>query len=146
MLRLSKKVEYGIIAIRHIASLDGRGTVTTAKEISDTYDISYELLAKVLQRLTKKGLIVSYQGVRAGISWHGMPTRYRSPRLSVRSKDLHQRLRNVFPTIRASVRSSITVRSRIHWGKSRTTSTKRLKNETFRNCLRKNDDPSGLFR
>jgi len=66
MLRLSKKVEYGIIAIRHIASLNCRGTVTTAKEISETYDISYELLAKVLQRLTKTGLIVSYQGVRGG--------------------------------------------------------------------------------
>jgi Rrf2 family transcriptional regulator, nitric oxide-sensitive transcriptional repressor len=66
MLRLSKKVEYGIIAIRHIASRNMHGTVTTAKEISDTYDISYELLAKVLQKLAKKGLISSYQGVHGG--------------------------------------------------------------------------------
>ncbi len=66
MLRLSKKVEYGIIAIRHIAAQHMHGTVTTAKEIADTYDISYELLAKVLQRLAKKGLISSYQGVHGG--------------------------------------------------------------------------------
>lgn len=66
MLRLSKKVEYGIIAIRHIAARQMQGTVTTAKEISDSYDISYELLAKVLQRLAKKGLIASYHGVHGG--------------------------------------------------------------------------------
>jgi Rrf2 family protein len=66
MLRLSKKVEYGIIAIRHIASRNMHETVTTAKEISDTYDISFELLAKVLQKLAKKGLISSYQGVHGG--------------------------------------------------------------------------------
>jgi Rrf2 family protein len=66
MLRLSKKVEYGIIAIRHIASQYMHGTVTTAKEISDTYDISYELLAKVLQKLARKGLISSYHGVHGG--------------------------------------------------------------------------------
>ncbi len=66
MLRLSKKVEYGIIAIRHIATHQMRGTVTTAKEIADAYDIPYELLAKVLQKLAKERLIMSYQGVHGG--------------------------------------------------------------------------------
>ncbi len=66
MLRLSKKVEYGIIAIRHVALHGAPGYVTTAKEISDLYDISFELLSKVLQRLTKAGLIVSHQGVHGG--------------------------------------------------------------------------------
>ncbi len=66
MLRLSKKVEYGIIAIRHIASHGTNSSITTAKEISVRYDIPYELLAKVLQKLTKGGLIVSHQGVHGG--------------------------------------------------------------------------------
>jgi Rrf2 family transcriptional regulator, iron-sulfur cluster assembly transcription factor len=65
MLNLSKKVEYGLIALRHIASLPN-GTVVTAKEISDKYNVPYELLAKILQRLTHEGIIISYQGVKGG--------------------------------------------------------------------------------
>ncbi|MEW6510243.1 MAG: Rrf2 family transcriptional regulator [Bacteroidota bacterium] len=65
MVRLSKKVEYGLIAIRHIATKPF-GEIVTAKEIADTYRIPYELLAKVLQKLTKSGLINSHQGVHGG--------------------------------------------------------------------------------
>jgi Rrf2 family cysteine metabolism transcriptional repressor len=65
MVRLSKKVEYGLIAIGHIATRS-RGELVTAKEIAGSYKIPYELLAKVLQRLTKAGLIVSTQGVHGG--------------------------------------------------------------------------------
>jgi Rrf2 family protein len=65
MVRLSKKVEYGLIAIRHIAAKPA-GEIVTSKEIADAYKIPYELLAKVLQRLTRSGLIASHQGVRGG--------------------------------------------------------------------------------
>jgi Rrf2 family protein len=65
MVRLSKKVEYGLIAIGHIATKP-TGEIVTAKEIADAYKIPYELVAKVLQKLTKSGLIVSHQGVRGG--------------------------------------------------------------------------------
>jgi len=67
MLKLSKKVEYGLIAIRHIA-VTQPGRYSTAKEISDRYRIPHELLAKVLQKLAKSGLIVSHQGVYGGYS------------------------------------------------------------------------------
>jgi Rrf2 family protein len=73
MVRLSKKVEYGLIALRHIA-IRGNSGVVTAKEIADTYKIPYEMLAKVLQKLTKAGLVISHQGV------HGGYTLGRSPR------------------------------------------------------------------
>ena len=65
MIRLSKRVEYGLIAIRHIATKPA-GELVTAKEIADTYGIPYELLSKVLQKLTKSGLISSHQGMRGG--------------------------------------------------------------------------------
>lgn len=65
MVRLSKKVEYGLIAIRDIAARSS-ANVVTAREIADTYKISYELLAKVLQKMAKAGLIVSHQGVYGG--------------------------------------------------------------------------------
>jgi len=67
MLQLSKKVEYALIALRHMA-MNSHGYVFTAKEIAAKYNISYELLAKVLQKLTKSGVIVSTQGMRGGYS------------------------------------------------------------------------------
>jgi Rrf2 family protein len=72
MVRLSKKVEYGLIAMRHIATRRG-GDLVTAKEIAETYKIPYELLAKVLQRLSKAGLILSVHGVHGGYSLAGDP-------------------------------------------------------------------------
>ncbi|MCX6137260.1 MAG: Rrf2 family transcriptional regulator [Ignavibacteriales bacterium] len=65
MLKLSKKVEYGLIAMRHIASIND-GKISTAKEIATAYHISQELLAKVLQKLAKEGLVISHQGMRGG--------------------------------------------------------------------------------
>lgn len=67
MVRLSKKAEYGLIAIRHIAA-KSHGDVVTAKEIAEEYGVPYELLSKVLQKLTRSGLIVSTQGMRGGYS------------------------------------------------------------------------------
>lgn len=65
MLKLSKKVEYGLIAMRHIAAAR---TVVSAKEISDRYTISHDLVSKVLQKLSKAGLITSQQGTNGGYS------------------------------------------------------------------------------
>src|SRR5437763_1208466 len=63
MLRLSKKVEYGLVALQHMAR---RGSVSTVREISDENGISYDLLAKIMQELKREGLVMSHQGVRGG--------------------------------------------------------------------------------
>ena len=63
MLRLSKRVEYGLIALQQLAR---RGTVLTAREIADENRISYDLLAKIMQDLKRDGMIYSHQGVRGG--------------------------------------------------------------------------------
>lgn len=73
LVRLSRKVEYGLIAIRHIA-LRSVGDVVTAKEIADHYGISYEMLAKVLQKLSKADLVTSHQGVKGGYTLTKPPT------------------------------------------------------------------------
>ena len=65
MLRLSKKADYGLIAMRHLALLP-ETTASSAREIAERYDIPVELLAKVLQRLSRRGLLVSHQGTRGG--------------------------------------------------------------------------------
>jgi Rrf2 family protein len=65
MFHLSKKVEYGLIALRHMATKP-IGVSFTAKELAAEYEISYELLAKVLQKLTREGIVASTQGVKGG--------------------------------------------------------------------------------
>ena len=66
MLRLSKKSDYALIAMKHLATRpDGSGS-SSAREISESYDIPLELLAKVLQRLVRARLLVSVQGTRGG--------------------------------------------------------------------------------
>ncbi len=65
MFQLSKKVEYGLIAIRHMASAH-RGEIFSAKEIADKYQLPYDLLAKIMQKLAKKGYIGSYHGMKGG--------------------------------------------------------------------------------
>lgn len=67
MLKLSKKSEYALMAVRYLA-MNSNGKYATARDISQFYAIPFELVAKVLQQLVKKDLISSYQGVRGGYS------------------------------------------------------------------------------
>jgi Rrf2 family protein len=66
MLRLSKKADYALIAMKHLAQHGPGSQSTSAREIAEQYDIPIELLAKVLQRLVRTGLLVSTQGTRGG--------------------------------------------------------------------------------
>jgi len=65
MLRLSKKADYALIAMRHLAGAPADSSVS-AREIAENYSIPAELLAKVLQRLVRSRLLVSVQGTRGG--------------------------------------------------------------------------------
>jgi len=65
MFKLSKKVEYGLIAVKHMA-MEGENTPVSAKEISDKYNIPYDLLSKILQKLKKEDILASVQGTRGG--------------------------------------------------------------------------------
>jgi DNA-binding IscR family transcriptional regulator len=55
MLKLSKKADYALIAVRHLAT-HGVEQSHSAADIAEVYGISPQLLAKVLQRLAKHGL------------------------------------------------------------------------------------------
>jgi Rrf2 family protein len=65
MLKLSKKTDYALMAIQYMAS-KGADRVVNTKEIAEEYKIPVELLAKVLQKLGKKGLIASQNGPKGG--------------------------------------------------------------------------------
>lgn len=64
MLRLSKKIEYAILAMQYMASHGSEKA--TAKELSEELNISFEFLSKALQSLMKAGLAESIQGIKGG--------------------------------------------------------------------------------
>jgi Rrf2 family protein len=65
MLKLSKKIDYGLMAISHIA-YRGEDRAVNARHIAEEYNIPTELLAKILQRLAREGMITSQNGPKGG--------------------------------------------------------------------------------
>jgi Rrf2 family protein len=65
MLRLSKKADYALMAMKHLAAKQDQASCS-AREIAEAYQIPLELLAKVLQRLVRSRLLLSVQGTRGG--------------------------------------------------------------------------------
>ena len=65
MLRLSKKAEYALMALKDLASRP-EAEAASARDIAQRYAIPVELMAKVLQRLARKQLLVSHYGTRGG--------------------------------------------------------------------------------
>jgi Rrf2 family protein len=65
MLKLTKKADYGLMAMRHLAEHADIGACS-AKDVADAYGIPQEALAKILQRLVKAGLLHSQHGTNGG--------------------------------------------------------------------------------
>ena len=76
MLRLTKKADYGLMALKYLAEQAeavGSGQLAhsasaSAKAIADAYHIPPQLLAKILQTLTRGGILVSTAGTNGGYS------------------------------------------------------------------------------
>jgi len=65
MLKLSKKADYGLIALKHLAMPGHRGAAS-ASDIAEAYGISATLMAKVLQKLARNGLVKARHGSSGG--------------------------------------------------------------------------------
>src|SRR5574340_424008 len=65
MLKLSKKSDYALIALRHLATHGGEGSCS-ASDIAEVYGISEALMAKVLQKLARGGLVAARHGSSGG--------------------------------------------------------------------------------
>ena len=63
MLKLTKKADYGLISLKHLALKSGS---SSAKEIADAYCIPLPLLSKVLQKLARGGFLQSEHGTNGG--------------------------------------------------------------------------------
>jgi Rrf2 family protein len=69
MLRLTKKADYGLMALKYLAEqaqCPGASAAQSAKDIAEAYHIPPQLLAKILQTLAKSGLLVSHAGTNGG--------------------------------------------------------------------------------
>jgi Rrf2 family nitric oxide-sensitive transcriptional repressor len=64
MLQLTKRTEYGLIALIHIA--DRAGLVVSVREIADHYPVPRRLLAEVVKDLAHAGLLDSQRGALGG--------------------------------------------------------------------------------
>ncbi len=65
MLRLSKKTDYGLLALHYLA-YEAPSGVASARAIASRYDIPVELLAKVLQHLARLGFVAAHKGAHGG--------------------------------------------------------------------------------
>lgn len=67
MLRLTKKADYSLIALKHFAARQREsGVAVSAKDVADTCGIPLPLLSKLLQKLSKTGFLVSEYGTNGG--------------------------------------------------------------------------------
>lgn len=73
-MRLTKRSEYGIIAMKYIASLDN-GEACSARYIAEHFNLPQEILAKIMQQLVKKGLVRSKKGKHGGYRLTQRPDR-----------------------------------------------------------------------
>lgn len=64
-MKLNRKVEFALIALRHMATKKEE-VLTSAKEIADLYGCSFDVTSRVLQRLAQKSILRSSQGANGG--------------------------------------------------------------------------------
>jgi len=65
MIRLSKSADYGLMAMRHLSLLP-RGCCCSAREIAQGHGIPPALMAKLMQRLARSGLVAATHGIKGG--------------------------------------------------------------------------------
>ena len=73
MLKLTKKADYGLIALKHLTVVRPRSA--SAKEIADRFGVPVPVLSKVLQKLTRSGFLASEHGTNGGYRLAGDPDR-----------------------------------------------------------------------
>jgi Rrf2 family protein len=64
MIKLTKRTEYGLIALLHLA--DREGQVVPVREIGDRYPVPRRVLAEVLKDLGRAGIVQSQRGAAGG--------------------------------------------------------------------------------
>lgn len=66
MLRINKKVEYALMALKFIWENKQPGEVTSAREICEQFGSPFDTTAKVMQSMNQAGILTSIKGVKGG--------------------------------------------------------------------------------
>jgi Rrf2 family protein len=67
VLKLTKKVDYALLVLNHMAQSE-KGEILNVRDVAALYRIPQEILAKVMQKLSKAGLIQSHNAPKGGYS------------------------------------------------------------------------------
>ncbi len=65
MNKLNRKVEYSLMALKHM-SRKMPGELTSAKEVSDSYQAPFDATARVMQMMAQSGILRSSPGAQGG--------------------------------------------------------------------------------
>jgi Rrf2 family transcriptional regulator, nitric oxide-sensitive transcriptional repressor len=65
VLKVNRKVEYGLVALKHMAGKP-KGQLTSVREICDHFGTPFDPVAHVMRILNAEGLVKSEQGAHGG--------------------------------------------------------------------------------
>ena len=65
MLKITKRTEYGLMALSHIEN-NSKDMLFSSRDIASHYNIPQELMAKTLQLMAKKGYVKAVKGPLGG--------------------------------------------------------------------------------
>lgn len=73
MLKINKKVEYALMALKFMADKShsqaaGESTLTSAREICDEFKTPFDTTAKVMQLMNNQEILKSVKGIKGGYS------------------------------------------------------------------------------
>ncbi|MDD0852274.1 Rrf2 family transcriptional regulator [Halobacteriovorax sp. GB3] len=67
MLKVNKKIEYALMALKFIATRED-GKLTSAREICDKFHTPFDTTAKVMQTMNSNEILTSVKGIKGGYS------------------------------------------------------------------------------
>ena len=68
MLKINKKVEYALMALKFMADKADQAPLVSAREICDEFDTPFDTTAKVMQVMNGHDILKSVKGIKGGYS------------------------------------------------------------------------------
>ncbi|MBI2521025.1 MAG: Rrf2 family transcriptional regulator [Bdellovibrio sp.] len=66
MLRINKKVEYALMALKFMSDEKTQGELASAREVCDKFHTPFDTTAKVMQAMNNSGILQSVKGIKGG--------------------------------------------------------------------------------
>ncbi len=63
MLKVTRRIEYALIALKYVVR---RRELTSAREISERFQLPFDTTSKVMQAMNSAGILSSSQGIKGG--------------------------------------------------------------------------------